>query len=116
VTTSNNPGSASDDTNPSPAPGTAENQVHASLARLAAEFAAVSDDLSCSADESLISTVNGIVHPETAAEACLAPTLALFGWAGEGRRIREALPHFVSALAITAARFTAVVVLPTPPF
>ena len=104
MTTSNNPGSASDDTNPSPAPGTAENQVHASLARLAAEFAAVSDDLSCSADESLISTVNGIVHPETAAEACLAPTLALFGWAGEGRRIREALPHFDRIENIEALR------------
>jgi len=71
-----------------------ENPVHANLARLAAEFANVSDEFSCSPEESLISEINNVVHPETAAEACLAPTLALLGWAGEGRLIQEALPHF----------------------
>ena len=71
-----------------------ENQVHANLARLAAEFGSVATDLSITAQETLISTINDIVHPETPAEACLAPALALFGWAGEGRLIREALPHF----------------------
>jgi ATP-binding cassette subfamily C protein LapB len=94
VTTFDDLGPGTNDANRSPAPGTTENQVHASLARLAAEFANVSADLSRSAEEALISTINSIVHPETAVEACLAPTLALFGWAGEGRRIREALPHF----------------------
>jgi ABC-type bacteriocin/lantibiotic exporter with double-glycine peptidase domain len=82
------------DANLTPASETIENPVHANLARLAAEFANISDNLSCPAEEPLISTINGIVHPETAAEACLAPTLALFGWAGEGRLIQEALPHF----------------------
>jgi ATP-binding cassette, subfamily C, bacterial LapB len=76
------------------ASGTIENQVHANLARLAAEFGNVSVDASSSAEESLIKAINDIVRPETAAEACLAPTLALFGWAGEERLIREALPHF----------------------
>ena len=80
--------------NQPPASDLIENPVHANLARLAAEFASVSDDFSCSPQESLISTINSIVHPETAAEACLAPTLALFGWAGEGRLSQEALPHF----------------------
>src|ERR1700730_10016050 len=81
-------------TNQAPASETIENPVHSDLARLAAEFANVSDELARSPEESLISTINGIVQPETAAEACLAPTLALFGWAGEGRLIQEALPHF----------------------
>jgi len=81
------------DPNQAPAPGTPENPVHATLARLAAEFAGVSEE-SGFPEETLISTINSIVHPETAAEACLAPTLALFGWAGEGRLIQEALPHF----------------------
>ena len=94
MTTFNSIGSHPVGANPSPASETIENQVHANLARLAAEFANVSVGLSCSAEESLISTINSIVHPETPAEACLAPTLALFGWAGEGRLIREALPHF----------------------
>jgi len=80
--------------NQTPVPEAVDNPVHATLARLAAEFTNVSDDLSCSPEESLISTINSIVHPETAAEACLAPTLALFGWAGEGRLIQESLPHF----------------------
>jgi len=90
----NDPGSHLADVHEGSASGTIENPVHANLARLAAEFASVSDDQSCSPEESLISTINSIVRPETAAEACLAPTLALFGWAGEGRLIREALPHF----------------------
>ena len=93
VTSFDNPGSHPDGAGTS-APGAIENQVHANLARLAAEFGSVATDLSASAEESLISTINDIVHPETPAEACLAPTLALFGWAGEGRLIREALPHF----------------------
>jgi len=94
VTTHSSPGSCLVDANQAPASETIENPVHANLARLAAEFANASDDLSCPAEETLISTINSIVHPETAAEACLAPTLALFGWAGEGRLIQEALPHF----------------------
>jgi ATP-binding cassette, subfamily C, bacterial LapB len=93
VTTSNNLGSHPDDET-APVSGAIENPVHASLARLAAEFGSVCVDSSGSAEESLISAINDIVQPETAAEACLAPTLALFGWAGEGRLIREALPHF----------------------
>ena len=94
MTTHSDSGSHLVGANQTPASETVENPVHANLARLAAEFANVSDDLSCSPEESLISTINSIVHPETAAEACLAPTLALFGWAGEARLIREALPHF----------------------
>jgi ATP-binding cassette, subfamily C, bacterial LapB len=93
VTTFDNLGSHPDGTNPA-ASVAAENQVHANLALLAAEFGRVSADSSGSAEESLISSINDIVHPETAAEACLAPILALFGWAGEGRLIQEALPHF----------------------
>jgi ATP-binding cassette subfamily C protein LapB len=80
-----------------------ENQVHASLARIAEEFVGGSDDQS-SAETPFISDVNDIVKPQTAAEACLAPTLALFGWAGEGRRIREALPHFDRIENIEALR------------
>ena len=94
MTTHSSPGSCLVDANQAPASETIENPVHANLARLAAEFANASDDLSCPAEETLISTINSIVHPQTAAEACLAPTLALFGWAGEGRLIQEALPHF----------------------
>ena len=94
MTTHGDPGSPLVGANQTSAPETIENPVHANLARLAAEFADVSDDLSRSPEESLISAINNIVHPETAAEACLAPTLALFGWAGEGRLIQEALPHF----------------------
>ena len=71
-----------------------ENPVHASLARIAEEFADNSDSQSPPGDGALVSDINEIVRPQTPAEACLAPTLALFGWAGEGRRIREALPHF----------------------
>jgi len=71
-----------------------ENPVHASLARIAEEFASSSEGQFSPAEASLISEINAIVRPRTAAEACLAPTLALLGWAGEGRRIREALPHF----------------------
>jgi ATP-binding cassette subfamily C protein LapB len=93
VTTSDDIRSHPDDQNPT-ASGTTENQVHADLARLAAEFGGGSVDSSGPAEESLISAINDIVRPETAAEACLAPTLALFGWAGEGRLIQEALPHF----------------------
>ena len=94
MTMQSNPGSHLAGTNQVPASEPIENPVHSNLARLAAEFANVSDDLARSPEESLISTINSIVQPETAAEACLAPTLALFGWAGEGRLIQEALPHF----------------------
>ena len=76
------------------ASGIIENQVHVNLARLAAEFGGGPSESSATAEDALISTINDIVRPETAAEACLAPALALFGWAGEGRLIREALPHF----------------------
>src|ERR1700684_2746643 len=99
-----NPGSHLAGTNQAPASETIENPVHSDLARLAAEFANVSDDLARSPEESLISTINSIVQPETAAEACLAPTLALFGWAGEGRLIQEALPHFDRIENIEALR------------
>ncbi len=94
MTTDSSPGSHLVGAGQTPAPEPIENPVHANLARLAAEFANGSDDLSCSPQESLISAINSIVHPETVAEACLAPTLAMFGWAGEGRLIQEALPHF----------------------
>jgi ATP-binding cassette, subfamily C, bacterial LapB len=70
-----------------------ENPVHASFARIAEEFGSISDGQSPS-DAPFVSDINNIVRPQTPAEACLAPTLALFGWAGDGRRIREALPHF----------------------
>jgi ATP-binding cassette, subfamily C, bacterial LapB len=66
------------------------NPVHASLARIAKEF----ESARHSDNTSLFSVVNDMVEPKTPAEACLAPILALFGWAGERRRIREALPHF----------------------
>jgi ATP-binding cassette, subfamily C, bacterial LapB len=77
-----------------PASEVIENQVHANLARLAAEFGGQASESPSTAEDALISTINGIVRPETPAEACLAPALALLGWAGEGRLIREALPHF----------------------
>jgi len=71
-----------------------ENPVHASLARIAEEFAGTADCKLSPEEIPLVSDINDIVRPQTSAEACLAPTLALFGWAGEERRIREALPHF----------------------
>jgi ABC-type bacteriocin/lantibiotic exporter with double-glycine peptidase domain len=81
-----------------------DNPVHASLARIAEEFAGVSDGQLSSGETSLVTDINDIVRPQTPAEACLAPTLALFGWAGEGRRIREALPHFDRVDNIEALR------------
>src|SRR5450755_1128108 len=71
-----------------------ENPVHASFARIAEEFAGTSDRHLSSGETPLVVDINDIVRPQTPAEACLAPTLALFGWAGEGRLIQEALPHF----------------------
>jgi len=85
------PGGAAE---PRRTPDLAENQVHASLARIAEEFAGARDSQDLQLETSLLAAINDIVSPQTPAEACLAPTLALFGWAGEGRRIREALPHF----------------------
>lgn len=87
-----------------PASGILENQVHANLARLAAEFGGGASESLVTAEDALISTINDIVRPETPAEACLAPALALFGWAGEGRLIREALPHFDRIENIEALR------------
>ena len=81
-----------------------ENPVHASLARIAEEFAGSSDDQLSFGKMPLVADINDIVQPQTAAEACLAPTLALFGWAGEGRRIREALPHFDRIQSIESLR------------
>ena len=104
VTTSNNPGSLPTTQTRHLRRGRLKIKSMQVWRGLLPNLLTVSDDLSCSADESLISTVNGIVHPETAAEACLAPTLALFGWAGEGRRIREALPHFDRIENIEALR------------
>jgi len=89
VTTHSDPGSHLVGAAEGPPLETTENPVHANLARLAAEFANVSDEFSCSPEESLISEINNVVHPATAAEACLAPTLALLGWAGEGRLIQD---------------------------
>jgi ATP-binding cassette, subfamily C, bacterial LapB len=80
------------------------NPVHASLARIAEEFAGTSDGQLSSGETPLVVDINDIVRPKTPAEACLAPTLALFGWAGEGRRIREALPHFDRVENIEALR------------
>jgi ABC-type bacteriocin/lantibiotic exporter with double-glycine peptidase domain len=71
-----------------------QNPVHASLARIAEAFGDGWDDNLSPEEAPLVSDINSIVQPRTAAEACLAPTLALLGWAGEERRIREALPHF----------------------
>ena len=70
------------------------NPVHASLARVAEAFATESDDTVLRSETSLLAEIDAVVCPRTPAEACLAPTLALLGWAGEGRHIREALPHF----------------------
>jgi ATP-binding cassette subfamily C protein LapB len=70
------------------------NPVHATMARIEEEFKSASPAQLYPTEASLLSAINAIVEPKTSAEACLAPTLALFGWAGEGRRIREALPHF----------------------
>src|SRR5438105_2030779 len=81
-----------------------ENPVHASLARIAEEFSGASDDKLSPEKTPLVSDINDIVQPQTPAEACLAPTLALLGWAGEGRRIREALPHFDRIEGIEALR------------
>ncbi len=81
-----------------------ENPVHASLARIAEEFARAADSEGLPLENSLLSEINGIVRPQTPAEACLAPMLAMFGWAGEGRRIREALPHFDSINDVEALR------------
>jgi ATP-binding cassette, subfamily C, bacterial LapB len=85
-------------------PEKSENPVHASLARIAEEFAGTLDDKLSSEQTPLVSDINDIVRPQTPAEACLAPTLALLGWAGEGRRIREALPHFDRMEGIEALR------------
>ena len=103
MTTSDKMGSDPDSGIP-PASGIIENQVHANLARLAAEFGGGASESSATAEDALISTINDIVRPETPAEACLAPALALFGWAGEGRLIREALPHFDRIENIEALR------------
>ena len=81
-----------------------ENPVHASFARIAEEFAGTSDRHLSSGETPLVVDINDIVRPQTPAEACLAPTLALFGWAGEGRLIREALPHFDRIESIEALR------------
>ena len=59
-----------------------ENPVHASLARIAEEFAGTLDDQLSPEETPLVADINDIVRPQTPAEACLAPTLALFGWAG----------------------------------
>jgi ABC-type bacteriocin/lantibiotic exporter with double-glycine peptidase domain len=72
----------------------ATNPVHANLARVAEAFTAESDDAVPRSEMSLLAEIDAVVRPRTPAEACLAPTLALLGWAGESRYIREALPHF----------------------
>jgi ABC-type bacteriocin/lantibiotic exporter with double-glycine peptidase domain len=87
-------GSDPADKGPGTSPARPENPVHASLARIAEEFAGTPDGRLSPGETPLVVDINEIVQPQTPAEACLAPTLALFGWAGEARRIREALPHF----------------------
>src|SRR6266849_5491384 len=89
---------------PGAGPEKLENPVHASLALIAEEFAGISDGQLSSGETPLVSDINDLVRPQTPAEACLAPTLALLGWAGEGRRIREALPHFDRIEGIEALR------------
>src|SRR5882672_7161778 len=89
---------------PGAGPAKLDNPVHTSLTRIAEEFAGPSDAQLSSGETSLVTDINDIVRPQTPAEACLAPTLALFGWAGEGRRIREALPHFDRVESIEALR------------
>jgi ATP-binding cassette, subfamily C, bacterial LapB len=95
---------ALDGIGPGAGPMKFDNPVHASLARIAEEFAGPPDAQLSSGETSLVTDINDIVRPQTPAEACLAPTLALFGWAGEGRRIREALPHFDRVESIEALR------------
>ena len=95
---------ALDGMGPGAGPVKLDNPVHASLARIAEEFAGPSDVQLSSGETSLVTDINDIVRPQTPAEACLAPTLALFGWVGEGRRIREALPHFDRVESIAALR------------
>jgi len=68
--------------------------VHANLARVAEAFATELDDTVHRSETSLLAVIDSVVRPRTPAETCLAPTLALLGWAGETRHIREALPHF----------------------
>ena len=94
---------ALDGMGPGAGPVKSDNPVHASLARIVEEFAGPSD-AQLSSGETLVTDINDIVRPQTPAEACLAPTLALFGWVGEGRRIREALPHFDRVESIEALR------------
>jgi ATP-binding cassette subfamily C protein/ATP-binding cassette subfamily C protein LapB len=104
VTSQDSAAAGSGDTNLNAGLKKTTNPVHASLARIAEEFAGCSDDNLSPEEAPLVSDINGIVQPRTAAEACLAPTLALLGWAGEGRRIREALPHFDRMEGIEALR------------
>src|SRR6195256_1388126 len=94
---------ALDGIGPGAGPVKSDNPVHASLARIVEEFAGPAD-AQLSSGETLVTDINDIVRPQTPAEACLAPTLALFGWVGEGRRIREALPHFDRVESIEALR------------
>lgn len=89
--------------------GETENPVHAAFGRIIAELSGTS----MVADDEMVlsraSTIARLVKPETSVESCLAPTLALFGWTGEFREIKEALPHFdriedVEALRAVLAR------------
>lgn len=71
-----------------------ENPVHAAFGRIVAEL---SGSGMIASDEMVLSrafTISRLINPETSVESCLAPTLALFGWSGESREIKEALPHF----------------------
>jgi ABC-type bacteriocin/lantibiotic exporter with double-glycine peptidase domain len=104
MTTHSSIGSEGSGLNLGSRPEKRENPVHASLARIAEEFSATSDRHLSPGDTPLVVDINDIVRPQTSAEACLAPTLALLGWAGEGRLIREALPHFDRIESIEALR------------
>jgi len=69
-----------------------ENPVHASLARIA-------EDLRHFGSPFIVRGTPLVVYIMTSSgprrlPKRARPPLALFGWAGEGRLIREALPHF----------------------
>jgi ATP-binding cassette subfamily C protein/ATP-binding cassette subfamily C protein LapB len=69
------------------------NPVHANLQRLVEAFE-TDYEPPAEKNDTRIAEFNAIIRPQTPAEACLAPILALFGWEGDGRRLRESLPHF----------------------
>src|SRR6266851_3701573 len=57
---------------PGAGPEKLENPVHASLARIAEEFAGISDGQLSSGETPLVSDINDIVRPATALTSCLS--------------------------------------------